>query len=101
MIVGDGCCFLWVGPAATSAAAPPLGSLCVAAMTPYDALPVSSVLLRDAAEDDLAQSLAHRLAKRTGLQVLASCSLQPGDPKHLPLLAALERRALGVLTESN
>lgn len=101
IIVGDGCCFLWVGPASTSTTAPPLGSLCVATMTPYDALPVSSVLLRDAAEDDLAQSLAHRLAKRTGLQVLASCSLQPGDPKHLPLLAALERRALGVLSDSN
>ncbi len=98
MIVGDGCCFVWAGPATAS---PPLGSLCVAAMTKYDALPVSSTLLRDAAEDDLAQSLAHRLAQRTGLQVLASCSLQPGDPRQLPLLAALERRALAILTESN
>jgi hypothetical protein len=98
MIVGDGCCFVWAGPATSS---PPLGALCVATMTKYDSLPVSSTLLRDAAEDDMAQSLAHRLAKRTGMQVLASCSLQPGDPQHLPLLAALERRALEILTESN
>lgn len=100
MIIGDGCCFVWIGPAAASSSSP-LGSLCVATMTKYDTLPVSSVLLRDAAEDDLGQSLAHRLAKKTGRQVFASCSLEPGNPQQLPLLAALERQALGMLTESS
>lgn len=69
-------------------------------MTPYDELPVSSTLLRDAPDNDQCQSMAHRLAKRTGQQVFASCSL-PASPAHLPLLAALEKRAYEVLTEPN
>jgi hypothetical protein len=97
LLVGDRCCFVWVGEATKT---PPLGSLCVATMTPYDTLPVSSTLLRDAAEDDLAQSISHRLAKRTGQQVFVSCSLPP-SPQYLPLLAALERKALEILTEPN
>ncbi len=97
LLVGDGCCFVWVGEAGK---APPLGSLCVATMTPYDELPVSTTLLRDAPDNDMGQSMAHRLAKRTGQQVFASCSL-PASPVHVPLLATLERRAMEILTEPN
>jgi hypothetical protein len=97
LLVGDGCCFAWVGEASK---APLMGSLCVATMTPYDTLPVSSTLLRDAPDNDQGQSMAHRLAKRTGQQVFVSCSL-PACPAHLPLLAALEKRAYEILTEPN
>ena len=56
--------------------APLMGSLCVATMTPYDTLPVSSTLLRDAPDNDQVQSMAHRLAGAwTGQQVFVSCSL--------------------------
>lgn len=97
LLAGDGCCFVWVGE---ESKAPLLGSLCVATMTPYDTLPVSSTLLRDAPDNDQGQSMAHRLAKRTGQQMFVSCSL-PASPAHLPLLAALEKRVFEILAEPN
>ena len=42
--------------------------------------------------------MAHRLSKKTGFMTFVSSSL-PADPQYLPLLAALEKKVLGYITE--
>jgi len=95
VLIGNGCCFIWFGEKSN---VPLMGSLCVATLTPYDTLPVTSTLLRDAPDNDQAQSMAIRLASRTGQQIFVSSSLPVSDG-HQSALAALEKRVLEKLSE--
>ncbi|XP_072366093.1 proteasome assembly chaperone 4 [Scyliorhinus torazame] len=60
--------FLWVG------SAPTLSNLAVAMCTRFDPMPVSTLVLGDAS-DTTPNSVAQRLAKKTGKQVFISYNL--------------------------
>ncbi|XP_041040676.1 proteasome assembly chaperone 4 [Carcharodon carcharias] len=60
--------FLWVG------SAPNLSNLAVAMCTKFDPMPVSTLVLGDAS-DTTPNSVAQRLAKKTGKQVFISYNL--------------------------
>ncbi|XP_078395670.1 proteasome assembly chaperone 4 [Cetorhinus maximus] len=60
--------FLWVG------SAPNLSNLAVAMCTKFDSMPVSTLILGDAS-DTTPNSVAQRLAKKTGKQVFISYNL--------------------------
>ncbi|XP_072929148.1 proteasome assembly chaperone 4 [Hemitrygon akajei] len=64
----SGSFFLWVGTA------PTLSNLAVAMSTRFDPTPVSSLILGDTS-DTTSNSLAQRLAKKTGKQVFISYNL--------------------------
>ncbi|XP_072139797.1 proteasome assembly chaperone 4 [Mobula birostris] len=64
----SGSFFLWVGTA------PTLSNLAVAMSTRFDPTPVSSLILGDTS-DTTPNSLAQRLAKKTGKQVFISYNL--------------------------
>ncbi|CAN8000350.1 unnamed protein product [Ixodes hexagonus] len=65
--------FLWIGSRKAN-----LANIAVAMKTAYDKLPTSTSLLGDPS-DLTSNSLASKLASRTGCQVFASCNLPDAD----------------------